>query len=52
VVDLIQKNGNQVFGIPMYAQQFVSGIACVMILISIIYMKKKVIVKQEKETSV
>lgn len=51
VVDMIQKNGNQVLGIPMYAQQFVSGVACVMTLISIIYMKKNIIGKQEKEAS-
>ena len=48
VVDIIQKNGNQVFGMSMYAQQFVSAISCVLMIVLLIYMKKCVIGKQEQ----
>ena len=37
LVTYIQKNGNTLLGIPMYAQQLLSVIACVATLITILY---------------
>ena len=48
VVDMIQKNGNRIFGIPMYAQQFISGVSCVLMLCLLIYMKKTGLEKKEE----
>ena len=38
VVDLIQENGNKLFGISMYAQQFLSAISVILIIGLIIYL--------------
>ena len=37
VVDLIQKNGNRIFGIPMYAGQFVSVVALLLSVVLFLY---------------
>lgn len=39
VVALIQRNGNKVLGIPMYAQQFVSVLGAAVILFAILYVR-------------
>ena len=38
LVSLIQKNGNTVFGIPMYAQQLLAFISCILTVLLLIYM--------------
>ena len=43
LVSHIQANGNTVFGIPMYAQQFLSLISLVLTVITIIYVKKVIL---------
>lgn len=43
LVSHIQTNGNTVFGIPMYAQQFLSLISLVLTVITIIYVKKVIL---------
>lgn len=37
VVSMIQANGNEVFGIPMYAQQFVSILGAIAVFLGILY---------------
>lgn len=37
VVSYIQSNGNQIFGLPVYAQQFVTGIALLFTVSAILY---------------
>lgn len=45
VVSHIQNNGNTIFGIPIFAQQFVTIIALIFTIIAIIYIRKKFIKK-------
>ena len=47
ILAYIQKNGNSLFGITMYGQQFLSAISTVIIIITIVFIKK-VIEKQER----
>ena len=49
LVTYIQKNGNMLFGINIYAQQLVSGISVFIIIISLIYIKV-VFVKSKEES--
>ncbi|MBE7038091.1 MAG: MFS transporter [Ruminococcaceae bacterium] len=46
ILDVIQKNGNQIFGIHIYAQQLFSGISFVITFVAIVFLKK-VIEKQK-----
>ena len=39
LVTLIQRNGNQVLGIPLYAQQVTSLISILFIVLSILYVR-------------
>ena len=39
LIAYIQKNSNRLLGIPLYAQQLVSGIAFAVIVITIVYIK-------------
>ena len=39
VISIIQANGNKIFGIPMYAQQFVSILGEAVILFAILYVR-------------
>lgn len=39
VLSAIQANGNAVFGIPMYGQQLLSLISCLMVLICILFLR-------------
>ena len=39
-VAFVQENGNKIFGIHMYAQQAVSIVACMMILVAYFYVRK------------
>ncbi len=48
VVGAIQKNGNTVFGIHMYAQQFLSIVTVVLLVIIIIYMNTVLKTKNRK----
>jgi len=43
LVSLIQENGNTLFGIPVYAQQVVSALACVFTIVTVIYVTAVVI---------
>lgn len=47
LVSLIQKNGNTLFGIPIYAQQFLSLIGILFLIVAIIYLRT-VIMKKDK----
>ncbi|MBO5480962.1 MAG: MFS transporter [Clostridia bacterium] len=38
LVEFIQASGNQLFGIPVYAQQVMSVIACVLTVVTIVYL--------------
>ncbi len=46
VVDLIQANGNRIFGITVYAQQAVSVFSLVAILAAAVFVRKKLINKK------
>jgi Na+/melibiose symporter-like transporter len=46
LVSFIQKSGNRIFGISMYAQQFVTIIALVFSVIAIIYIRRVLINKK------
>lgn len=46
ILDVVQANGNMVFGIYMYGQQLLSAISFVIIMVAIIFLRK-VIEKQE-----
>ncbi len=48
ILDVIQKNGNMLFGINVYAQQVLSAIACLICVALVIYMYK-VILKMKKK---
>ena len=48
VVTAIQNNGNRLFGIPMYAAQFVSVVAFVMTCVLVVYMKVFIIGKAKQ----
>ena len=48
-VEFIEKNGNQLFGIPMYPQQFTSAIGVVGMILLILYVK--FVVKDKKTES-
>ncbi len=47
ILEAVQRNGNMVFGIPMYGQQLLSGLSCFVICAAVIY-TKLVIEKQER----
>lgn len=46
IVSLVQANGNQIFGLPVYGQQLLSAISFIIIVVAIVFVKK-VIEKQE-----
>ena len=48
LISLIQKNGNSIFGLHIYAQQFVSIIALMFTVLAIIY-TKNIFIKTKKE---
>ena len=48
IVTMIQNNGNRLFGIPLYAAQFVSIVAFVMTVVLVVYMRVCIIGKKEK----
>lgn len=48
VVSMIQKNGNQLLGIPLYAQQFVSAFAF-LVMVGLLIYTKKCVLKQKKD---
>ena len=50
LVSAIQKNGNQVFGIPMYAQQLLSAVGVLGIVGILIYIVTVVKIKKKEET--
>lgn len=50
LVSAIQKNGNQVFGIPMYAQQLLSAVGVLGIVGILIYIVTVVKIKKKDET--
>lgn len=50
LVAYIQENGNKVFGIPMYAQQFVSVLGAVVIFLAILYIH--FVIKNRKEIEI
>ena len=39
ILDTVQKNGNAVFGVPMYGQQFLSAISLAIVLFGIVFVK-------------
>lgn len=43
VVSTVQHNGNTLFGVPVYAQQVLSGIAFVLCLVLLVYMRRVVL---------
>ena len=50
IIDAVQKNGNSVFGIPMYGQQLLSAISLAIVLFGIVFVrfvmeKQKIIAK-------
>jgi hypothetical protein len=50
ILDAVQKNGNSVFGIPMYGQQLLSAISLAIVLFGIVFVrfvmeKQKIIAK-------
>ena len=47
IVTAIQNAGNKVFGIPMYAQQFLSALAVIITLIAVVYLN--IAFKKEKK---
>lgn len=62
LVDLIQKNDNQIFGMKIYSQQVMSAISFVMVIVILAYMifvinkiprkkKKKIYIPQRRETN-
>lgn len=46
ILAAVQANGNQVLGIPLYGQQILSGISCLILVVAIIFIRK-VIAKQK-----
>ena len=40
IVDIIQSNGNMIFGFHVYAQQFLSGISFVILIVAAVFCKK------------
>ena len=48
LISLIQKNGNSIFGLHIYAQQFVSIIALMFTVLAILYIKN-IFIKTKKE---
>jgi uncharacterized BrkB/YihY/UPF0761 family membrane protein len=48
LVDKIQSNGNEIFGISIYAQQFMSLIAFLLTLVVIIYVSIALIRKRAR----
>lgn len=46
IVTMIQNNGNRLFGIPLYAAQFVSIVALVMTVVLVVYMRVCIIRKK------
>jgi len=49
LITFIQGNQNRIFGLPMYAQQFVSIMSFVCMLVAIVYVRFVVIRKNKKE---
>ncbi len=47
IVTKIQENGNKIFGIPIYAQQFLSAITVLLMLVSLLYLNF-VLIKKKK----
>lgn len=50
ILDAVQANGNQIFGIPVYGQQLLSAISAVILLIAIVFIsrvmeKQKIVAK-------
>lgn len=50
LISLIQKNGNTVFGIPLYAQQFVTIISLIFTVLAILFVRF-VIMKKDTRCS-
>jgi len=48
----IQGAGNQLFGIPVYAQQVTSVISFVLVLLLMVYMQKGILTMKRPETAV
>lgn len=46
LLDLVQKNGNRIFGIPMYGQQLLSLISLVLVVAAILY--TKLVIQKQK----
>jgi predicted MFS family arabinose efflux permease len=40
ILDAVQKNGNQIFGVPVYGQQLLSGISALILLIAIAFVSR------------
>jgi hypothetical protein len=50
ILDAVQANGNQIFGIPVYGQQLLSAISAVILLVAIVFIsrvmeKQKIVAK-------
>lgn len=50
LVSRIQNNGNTLFGIPLYAQQFTSALACLLTLAVVVYIGA-VLLRRPKQTA-
>lgn len=48
LVSFIQKQGNQLFGINIYAQQVVSAIACLITFFTILYIRRRILTKKKE----
>lgn len=42
ILSAVQKNGNQIFGITIYAQQLLAFMTCIGLILTIVYMRKVV----------
>lgn len=42
ILDAVQRNGNKIFGITVYAQQLLAFITCIGLILIIVYMRKVV----------
>lgn len=49
IIDIMQANGNQVFGMTVYAQQIMSAFAMVLTIIILIYIKKVLLSGKKEE---
>lgn len=49
LVSLIQKNHNEVFGIPMYAQQLMSLVSAVILLVAAVYVRFAILKKAKSQ---